>query len=164
MRNFYKQNLAVIYNGSKTITEMSIYRKRCQCGLTQNNYNSSSGKLFIAASLRLSITRRYFSVWRRSLCPNRFATVFMFAPLLSMLVAKECRAQCHVICLSMPARLVQWRNAFRHIVCDGKGNISASRLPSPISLSKPSFRGITTPDALLCPLVLDCSKIRIRFA
>lgn len=121
-------------------------------------YNFSSGKLFIAASLRLSTARVYFSVCFSPLCPNRLATVFIFAPLLRILTANEGRAQCHVICLSIPARLVQRSKDFRHIVCDGSGNMSAFRSPSPIKPNSPLFNGITTPLALLRPFVLACSK------
>ncbi len=117
----------------------------------------------MAACLRLSTARVYFSVCFNPLCPKRLATVFIFAPLLRILTAKEWRPQCHVICFSMPALLVQCRRALRHIVWLGKGNIkSLGAVGTPISLIRPSFRGITTPLAALCPFVLFCSNLSNR--
>ena len=125
-------------------------------------YNVNSGRLFIASSFSLSIARVYFSVCFSPECPKRLATVLMFAPLFNMFTANECRPQCHVICLSMPARFTHLLKAFRHIVWLGKGNIGAS-LPSPslgcpIRLKMPSFNGIITPLLAECPFVLFCSN------
>ena len=64
----------------------------------------SSGRLLMASSFSLSMARVYFSVCFSPLWTSRLATVLMLAPLLRMLTAKEWRAQCQLICLSMSAR------------------------------------------------------------
>lgn len=49
-------------------------------------YRSSGGRESMAACLRESTARVYFSVWARPLCPRMPATVLMLAPLLRRLV------------------------------------------------------------------------------
>lgn len=49
-------------------------------------YNSKGGIESMAACLRESTARVYFSVWARPLCPRMLATVLMLAPLLSRFV------------------------------------------------------------------------------
>ena len=121
----------------------------------------------MASSFNLSMALVYFSVCFNPACPKRLATVFILAPLLRTFTAKECRAQCQVICFEIPARVVQCLYAFKHIVCDGSLNITSSIFPgtlgSPMRVSNPSFNGITTLLALLCPLVLFCSNDKNLF-
>lgn len=71
----------------------------------------------------------YFCVNLRLLCPNRSETTLIFAPPLNRFVAKLCRPQCHVICFSIPALLVQCLRAFRHISKDGKAKSNHYLLP-----------------------------------
>lgn len=77
--------------------------------------NLSSGKLFIASLFKLSIARVYFSVCASPLCPKRLATVFMLAPRLRIFTANECRAQCQLMCLFIPALSTHLLRVLRHI-------------------------------------------------
>ena len=121
-----------------------------------SHYSSSGGIESMAACLRESTARVYFSVWASPLCLRMLATVLMLAPLLNRFVPQLWRAQCQVICFWMPARATQWRKAFRHMVCDGKGKMIWLRLPSfgwPMRAKSPSLSGMTTP---LAPLWTIC--------
>lgn len=48
---------------------------------------------------------------------------YPFGILLIILTAKECRGQCQVMCLSIPARPTHVLNAFKHPVWLGNLNI-----------------------------------------
>ena len=126
-------------------------------------YKTNSGRLSIAFCFSSSTARVYFSVCFNPLCPNRLATVLIFAPLFKIFTANECRPQCQVICFLIPARATQRFNALLHMVWLGRVNIYSSLLSeSPIKLNKPSFRGITTPLDALLPFVFNCSNFNSR--
>ena len=71
---------------------------------TSAAYMFSSGRLLMASCFSLSMARVYFSMCFNPLCPRMLATVLMLLPLLRRFTAQEWRAQCQLICLSMPAR------------------------------------------------------------
>ena len=127
-------------------------------------YNFNSGKLFIASSFNLSTARVYFSVCFNPLCPNRLATVLMFAPLFRMFTAKLWRAQCQLICLLIPARFIHRFTDLLQLSYEGRLKIEELRSSgaSPIKESNPSLRGIITPLCAECPLVLFCSNFSRR--
>src|SRR5574344_692850 len=132
----------------------------CCCPVhTRLCYPSSIfGKVSIAAFLSSASALTYTSTYLSPLCPNIFAVVSMFAPCLSIAVAKEWRAQCHVICFSMPALLVQCLSALRHIVEEGSLNISSASGLSvcgfPTIANNSPVKGFVTLLLLECPLVL----------
>lgn len=76
------------------------------------SYIFNGGMESMAACLRESTARVYFSVWARPLWPRMLATVLMLAPLLNRFVPQLWRPQCQVICFWIPARATQWRRAF----------------------------------------------------
>ena len=129
---------------------------------------SSFGRLLRAFFFSSSTARTYTSTYFRLLCPNRSATTLTLLPLFKRMVPKLCRPQCQVICLVIPARLVQWRSAFRHIVWLGRGKIKVSSLASfglgPIAARVISVRLITTPLFLLWLTVLSCLNLMILFS
>ena len=129
---------------------------------------SICGKLLIAAFFWSSSALTYFWVNLRLLCPNSSLTTLILAPLLNRLVAKECRPQCHVICLSMPARFVQCLRALLLASIDGKLKIKSLSLApsgfSPMIASNVSFKGIGTPLTLLSCCTLLCLNVIRRFA
>ena len=128
------------------------------------SYSFNSGKLLIASDFNLSTARVYFSVCFNPLCPNKLATVLIFAPLLRIFTAKLWRAQCQLICLLMPARFTHRLTDLLQLSYEGRLKIEEfkSSGASPIKESKPSLRGIITPLCAECPLVLFCSNFRRR--
>ena len=80
------------------------------------NQIESGGRLFIASIFCQSIALVYFSTYLKPLCPRRSATTFTVAPFCSMFVAKLCLAQCHVICLRIPAAFVHFFKCLRQEV------------------------------------------------
>lgn len=70
---------------------------------------------FIASSFNLSTARVYFSACFNPLCPKRLATVLIFAPLFRMFTANKCRAQCLLICLSIPVLFTQCLTDLRQL-------------------------------------------------
>ena len=110
---------------------------------------SSFGRLFRAFFFSSSTARTYTSTYFRLLCPNRSATTLTLAPLFSNWVPKLWSPQCQVMCFLIPARFVQCRRAFKHIVLLGSGKMRVSSLASsglsPISAIIVSVNGMTTP-------------------
>ena len=108
-------------------------------------YRLSAGRLLMASSFNLSTARVYFSVCFKPLWPRRLATVLMLAPLLRMFTAKEWRAQCQLMCLSMPARFTHRLTDLQQLSYDGRLKTSDSFVsPSfglPTRWMSPSLRG-----------------------
>ena len=127
-------------------------------------YNFNSDKLFIASSFNLSTARVYFSVCFKPLCPNKLATVLMFAPLLRIFTTKLWRAQCQLMCLLIPARFTHRLTDLLQLSYEGRLKMEESKSSgaSPIKESKPLLRGIITPLCAECPLVLFCSNFNSR--
>ena len=121
----------------------------------------SAGRLLMASSFNLSTARVYFSACFNPLCPNRLATVLIFAPLFRIFTAKLWRAQCQLMCLLMPARFTHRFTDLQQLSYEGRLNMEEfkSSGTSPINDNNPSFRGMTTPLCAECPLVLFCSNL-----
>ena len=109
-------------------------------------YRLSAGRLLMASSFSLSTARVYFSVCFKPLWPSRLATVLMLAPLLRMFTAKEWRAQCQLMCLSMPARFTHRLTDLQQLSYDGRLKTRDSFVsPSfglPTRWMSPSLRGM----------------------
>ena len=123
-------------------------------------YRLSAGRLLMASSFNLSTARVYFSVCFSPLWPSSLATVLMLAPLLRMFTAKEWRAQCQLMCLSMPARFTHRLTDLQQLSYDGRLKTSDSFVsPSfglPTRWMSPSLRGMVTQLRAECPLILSC--------
>lgn len=98
----------------------------------------------MAACLRESTARVYFSVWARPLCPRMLAMVLMLAPLLNKFVPQLWRTQCQVMCFWIPARASQWRRAFKHMAWLGtsKNIEDLGELEEPDSFRKSGCREV----------------------
>ena len=96
---------------SKLVSGQKGKRKIPSFPFCSTSYMFSSGRLLMASCFSLSMARVYFSMCFNPLCSRMLATVLMLEPLLRRLTAQEWRAQCQLMCLSIPAR-------FTHLFTD----------------------------------------------